>query len=170
LIKTAVNESQLEESAMSKASVPPNGMHTITPHIVCADAAAAIAFYEKAFGATEMFRLPAPGGKLVHASVRIGDSVIMMAEEFPEHGSKGPNALNGTPVTLHMYVDDADAAFKRAVDAGAKVKMPLQDMFWGDRYGVVIDPFGHQWSIATHVRDVSKEEMEAAVKKMMPPA
>lgn len=152
---------------MTKANELPNGMHTITPHIVCANAADAIKFYEKAFGATEMFRLAGPGGRLVHASVRIGDSTVMMADEFPECGSKGPNALNGTPVTLHMYVTDADVAFKRAVDAGATVKMPLEDMFWGDRYGIVVDPFGHNWSIAAHVRDVPKAEMEAAVKDMM---
>jgi PhnB protein len=94
----------------------------------------------------------------------------MLADEFPECGSAGPIALKGTPVTLHMYVQDADAAFKRAVDAGATVKMPLQDMFWGDRYGVVVDPSGHNWSIAAHIRDVPKEEMEAAVKKMCPEA
>ncbi|HEX2604346.1 MAG TPA: VOC family protein [Oxalicibacterium sp.] len=152
---------------MTEATNLPPGMHTITPHIVCANAAEAIKFYEKAFGATEMFRLDGPGGRLVHASVCIGDSAIMLADEFPECGSKGPNALNGTPVTLHMYVKDADAAFKRAVDAGATVKMPLQDMFWGDRYGIVVDPFGHNWSIAAHVRDVPKAEMEAAVKNMM---
>ena len=151
---------------MSKASYSPSGMHTVTPHIVCANASDAIAFYEKAFGATEEFRLPGPQGRLVHASVRIGDSVVMLADEFPEHGSKGPKALNGTPVTLHLYVADADAAFKRAVDAGATVRMPLQDMFWGDRYGVVVDPFGHHWSIATHLRDVPREELEEAMKKM----
>jgi PhnB protein len=155
---------------MSQQSSLPEGMHTITPHLVCSNAAEAIAFYQKAFGATEMFRLPAPNGKLMHASVRIGDSTVMLADEFPECGSAGPIALKGTPVTLHMYVQDADAAFKRAVDAGATVKMPLQDMFWGDRYGVVVDPSGHNWSIAAHIRDVPKEEMEAAVKKMCPEA
>jgi uncharacterized glyoxalase superfamily protein PhnB len=155
---------------MTQATNLPPGMHTITPHIVCSSAADAIKFYEKAFGATEEFRLPGPNGKLMHASVRIGDSVVMLADEFPECGTKGPNALNGTPVTLHMYVSDADAAFKRAVEAGATVRMPLQDMFWGDRYGVVVDPFGHNWSIAAHIRDVPRAEMEAAVKNMMPPA
>jgi PhnB protein len=151
---------------MSDTKTASNGMHTITPHLVCDNASAAIAFYQKAFGATEEFRLPAPNGRLMHASVRIGDSVVMLADEFPECGSNGPNALKGTPVTLHMYVQDADAAFKRAVDAGATVKMPLQDMFWGDRYGVVVDPCGHNWSIAAHIRDVPKAEMEEAVKKM----
>ncbi|HTH44101.1 MAG TPA: VOC family protein [Oxalicibacterium sp.] len=155
---------------MSTQQSLPEGMHTITPHLVCANASEAIAFYQKAFGATEMFRLPAPNGKLMHASVRIGDSTVMLADEFPECGSNGPIALKGTPVTLHMYVQDADAAFKRAVDAGATVRMPLQDMFWGDRYGVVVDPSGHNWSIAAHLRDVPREEMEAAVKKMCQPS
>jgi uncharacterized glyoxalase superfamily protein PhnB len=151
---------------MSNVKPIPDGMHTITPHLVCADASAAIAFYQKAFGAVEMFRLPGPDGKLMHGSVRIGDSTVMLADEFPQCGSQGPLALKGTPVTLHLYVNDADAAFKRAVDAGATVRMPLEDMFWGDRYGVVTDPFGHSWSIATRQREVTQEEMQAAMKKM----
>jgi PhnB protein len=151
---------------MTYAKPIPNGMHTITPHLVCANASDAIAFYEKAFGATELFRLPGPDGKLMHGSVRIGDSTLMLVDEYPEWGSLGPKALKGSPVTIHLYVDDADASFKRAVDAGATVKMPLDDAFWGDRYGIVTDPFGHDWSIATHIRDVSKEEMESAMKKM----
>jgi PhnB protein len=150
----------------SKVKPIPNDMHTITPHLVCADASAAIAFYQQAFGATELSRLPGPGGKLMHASVRIGDSTVMLVDEFPEWGSVGPKALKGSPVTLHMYVTDADVAFKRAVDAGATVKMPLEDMFWGDRYGVLIDPFGHQWSIATHIRDLTPEEIREGMKKM----
>lgn len=150
----------------SKVKPIPNDMHTITPHLVCANASDAIAFYQNAFGATELSRLPGPGGKLMHASVRIGDSVVMLVDEFPEWGSVGPKALKGSPVTLHMYVNDADAAFQRAVDAGATVKMPLEDMFWGDRYGVLVDPFGHQWSIATHVRDLTSEEIQEGMKKM----
>jgi len=151
---------------MSQVQPIPAGMHTVTPHLVCANASDAIAFYQKAFGAVEMFRMPGPDGKLMHASVRIGDSIVMLVDEFPQWGSLGPTALKGSPVTLHMYVEDADAMFQRAVDAGAAVKMPLDDMFWGDRYGVVIDPFGHNWSIATHKRDVSPQEMEEAMKKM----
>tara|TARA_R110001599_G_scaffold171353_1_gene362062 strand:+ start:44655 stop:45134 length:480 start_codon:yes stop_codon:yes gene_type:complete len=150
----------------SKVKPIPPDMHTITPHLVCANASDAIAFYQKAFGATELTRLPGPDGRLMHASVRIGDSTVMLVDEFPEWGSVGPKVLKGSPVTLHMYVEDADAAFKRAVDAGATVRMPLDDMFWGDRYGVVTDPFGHEWSIATHIRDLTPAEIQEGMKKM----
>ncbi len=143
----------------------PEGMHTVTPHLVCAGAADAIEFYKKAFNATEMGRLAGPDGKLMHGIIRIGDSAVMLVDEFPDWSAFGPKSLKGSPVTLHLYVEDADAAFKRALDAGAKVKMPLEDMFWGDRYGVLEDPFGHYWSIATHVRDVSPEEMQQAAQK-----
>jgi uncharacterized glyoxalase superfamily protein PhnB len=145
----------------------PEGMHTITPHLTCAGAADAIEFYKKAFGATEMGRMPGPGGKLMHAQIKIGDSYVMLVDEFPEWGGKGPNTLNGTPVAIHMYVPDADAVFKTAVAAGATVKMEMADMFWGDRYGVVIDPFGHMWSIATHIKDMTPEEMAQAGKAAM---
>lgn len=143
----------------------PEGMHTVTPHLVCDGAAAAIDFYVKAFGAVELMRLPAPQeGKLMHAAVRIGDSMVMLAEECPEWGSRGPNTLQGTPVTIHLQVKDADTLFARAVDAGAEPVMPVTDMFWGDRYGIVKDPFGHRWSIATQVRHLSPGEIEAASK------
>jgi uncharacterized glyoxalase superfamily protein PhnB len=148
---------------MSYVKHIPDGMQTITPHIVCAGAAEAIEFYKKAFNAIELFRLDGVGGKLMHACIQIGDSKIMMADEFPDWGSVGPNTLKGTPVTLHFYVEDADKAFAQAVNAGATVKMPLADMFWGDRYGIVVDPFGHNWSIAMHIRDVSMLEMQANV-------
>ena len=144
----------------------PDGMHTITPHLVCAGASDAIAFYKRAFNATELHRLPGPDGKLAHAGIRIGDSVVMLVDEFPEWGSVGPKTLKGSPVTIHIYVEDADAAFKRAVDAGATVKLPLENMFWGDRYGVLEDPFGHHWSIATHIRDLTPEEIAQAMKDM----
>ncbi len=144
----------------------PDGMHTVTPHLVCAGASEAMAFYAKAFGAVELARLPGPNGKLMHGAMRIGDSVVMLADEFPDWGSLGPLALKGTPVTIHMYVPDADAAFQRAVDAGATPFMPLADMFWGDRYGIVQDPYGHRWSIATHQRDVTPDEMMEAMKNM----
>lgn len=150
----------------SKVKPIPDDMHTITPHLVCANASDAIAFYQKAFGATELNRMPGPDGKLMHASVRIGDSTVMLVDEYPEWGSVGPKTLKGSPVTLHMYVEDADAAFKRAVDAGATVKMAPEDMFWGDRYGVLIDPFGHSWSIATHIRDLTPAEIQEGMKKM----
>ena len=144
----------------------PQGMHSVTPHLVCAGAAQAIEFYKKAFGATEEGRMPGPDGKLMHAMIRIGDSRIMLADEMPEWGSLGPKALKGSPVTIHLYVDDADAFAKRAAAAGAKITMPVDDMFWGDRYGKLEDPFGHQWSVGTHVRDVSPEEMQRAMKEM----
>ena len=141
----------------------PDGMHTVTPHLVCAGAADAIEFYRKAFNATEVGRMPGPQGKLMHASIRIGDSPVMLTDEFPEWCSFGPKSLKGSPVTIHLYVEDVDAAVKRAVAAGAKITMPLEDMFWGDRYGRLEDPFGHHWSVATHLRDVSPDEMKQAM-------
>ena len=151
---------------MSKAKAVPAGMHSVTPHLVCAGAADAIEFYKKAFGAVELARLPGPQGKLMHAMIRIGDSAVMLVDEAPQMGMLGPKSLKGTPVTIHLYVDDADAVVARAVKAGARVTMPVDEMFWGDRYGRVEDPFGHHWSIGTHVRDVSMEEMQQAMKKM----
>ncbi len=153
---------------MPQVKPVPEGMHTVTPQLVCAGAADAIEFYKTAFDATESGRFPGPEGKIMHAMIHIGDSPVMLVDEMPEHHSLGPTALNGTPVTLHLYVDDVDAVFKRAVDAGAKVTMPLDDMFWGDRYGQLEDPWGHRWSIATHQREVSREEMKQAMEKMAP--
>lgn len=158
----------------SKVKPIPEGMHTVTPHLVCAGASEAIAFYKKAFNAEEMARMPGPSGKLIHAMIRVGDSNIMLVDEFPEWGSVGPKVLKGSPVTIHLYVNDADAVFNRAIDAGATSRMPMADMFWGDRYGVLEDPFGHLWSIGTHQRDMSPEEMAEAAKTacadMQPPA
>lgn len=153
---------------MAKAAVKPipDGMHALTPHIVCAGAADAIDFYRKAFNAVETARIPGPGGKLMHAAVRIGDSVLMLVDENPEWGIVGPRTLKGSPVTIHLYVDDADATVAQAVAAGAKVTMPVADMFWGDRYGQLEDPFGHRWSVATHTRDLSPEEMREGMAKM----
>ena len=145
----------------------PAGMHTLNPHIVCADCAGAIEFYKTAFGATEEMRLPAPNGKLMHAAMRFGDSMLLLMDETPEWGAKGPTLIGGTPVTIHMIVDDVDAVFARAVDAGAKVVMPVADQFWGDRYGVLEDPFGHSWSLATPGdRRLSEEEIVANMKNM----
>ncbi len=147
----------------TRAKPVPDGFHTVTPHLVCREASRAIEFYKRALGAEELGRLPGPDGKsIMHATLKIGDSVIMLCEEFPQMGAQSPLALGGTPITLHLYVQDADAAFERAVSAGATVTMPLTDMFWGDRYGVVKDPFGHQWSIATHQRDLSDAEIAKA--------
>ncbi|MNS42253.1 hypothetical protein D3C72_746280 [compost metagenome] len=144
----------------------PAGMHTLTAHIICEGAADAIAFYKKAFNAEELARLPGPNGKIMHAAVRIGDSVLMLMDDFAEWGSLGPKALKGTPVTLHLYVKNVDAAMKQAVDAGATLAMPAEDMFWGDRYGQVVDPFGHRWSIATHKFDYTPEEIQQNMAKM----
>ncbi len=145
----------------------PPCLRSITPHLVCAGAADAIEFYKKAFGAEEMMRMPGPDGRLIHAAVKIGDSVVMLVDEMPEWGALGPKALKGSPVTIHLMVDNVDAVFAQAVAAGATAKMPVADMFWGDRYGKVVDPFGHEWSIATHVRDMTQEEMIAAGREAM---
>jgi uncharacterized glyoxalase superfamily protein PhnB len=143
-------------------------MHTVTPHLVCAGAAEAIEFYKKAFGAEELSRLPGPDGKLMHAEIRIGDSTVMLVDENPEWGSMSPVTLKGSPVTLHLYVADVDAAWERALAAGAIGAMPPVDMFWGDRFAALSDPFGHSWSLATHVRDVSNEEMMQAARAGCP--
>ena len=150
---------------MSTSAVKPipEGMHSLTPHLVCAGAADAIEFYKRAFDAVELGRMPGPDGKLMHAMVRIGDSMLMLVDENTACGMPGPKSTGGSPVTIHLYVEDADATLKRAADAGARVTMPVQEMFWGDRYGRLEDPFGHQWSVATHVRDVSPEEMKQAM-------
>jgi PhnB protein len=152
---------------MSKNQVKPipDGMHTVTPHLICAGAADAIEFYKKAFDAVEMGRLAGPQGKLLHGAIRIGDSTVMLVDEFPDWGALGPKSLKGSPVTTHLYVEDVDAFVARATAAGARVTMPLQDMFWGDRYCKLEDPFGHQWSVATHIRDVSPDEMREAAQK-----
>ena len=145
--------------------IPP-GFHTLTPHLVVKDASNAIEFYKKAFGAQEIRRAPWPDGKsLMHAELQIGDSRLMLVDEFPEMDCRGPKSIGGTPVTIHMFVEDVDAAFSKAVAAGAEVKMPLDDMFWGDRYGVLTDPFGHSWSLATHKEDLTPEEIAKRVQE-----
>jgi uncharacterized glyoxalase superfamily protein PhnB len=144
----------------------PDGMHTVTPHLVCAGASDAIEFYKKAFNAMETSRLPGPGGKLMHASIRIGDSTVMLVDEAPQHGMLGPTSLKGSPVIIHLYVDDADAFVARAAAAGAKITMPVSETFWGDRYGQLEDPFGHHWSVATHVKDVTPAQMREATEAM----
>ena len=149
-----------------KTKAVPKGMHSVTPHLVCAGAAEAIEFYKSAFGATDDVRLPGPNGKLMHAMVHIAGSPVMLVDEMPQWGALGPKSLKGSPVTIHLYVEDVDAFVERAVKAGAKVTMPVADMFWGDRYGKLEDPFGHHWSVATHQRDVTREEMAEAMKAM----
>src|SRR5512134_3180209 len=154
-----------KETAMPQVKLIPERMRAVTPHLVCAGAADAIEFYKKAFGAVEAARLPDPQGKIAHAMIRIGDSNVMLVDEFPEMGAVSPKALKGSPVTLHLYVENVDATVERAVKAGAKITMPVADMFWGDRYGKLVDPFGHHWSVATHIREVSMEEAQQAMQK-----
>lgn len=152
---------------MSAPKPIPDGMHSLTPHLICAGAADAIEFYKKAFGAAELSRLPGPDGKLMHAMLKIGDSMLMLADENPRWGIVGPKSLNGSPVFVHLYVEDADATVSRAQAAGAKITMPVADQFWGDRYGQLEDPFGHRWSIATHTRDLSEQQMKSEMERMM---
>jgi PhnB protein len=151
---------------MPKVKPIPDGMHTVTPHLICAGAADAIEFYKKAFNAVEEVRLPGPQGRLMHAMIRIEGSAVMLVDEMPEWGALSPKSLKSSPVTIHLYVENVDASVQRAVSAGAKITMPPADMFWGDRYAKVEDPFGHHWSVATHVRDVSPQEMQQAMQKM----
>lgn len=140
----------------------PEGMHSLTPHLICAEAVQAIDFYKRAFNAVELSRLVMPNGKLMHATLRIGDSALMLVDENPEWGAIGPSGLKSSPVSIHLYVEDVDAAFAQAVQQGAQVKMPPGDMFWGDRFCAITDPYGHSWTIATHIRDVSPEQAQAA--------
>ncbi len=151
---------------MAVQPVPP-GYHTVTPHLTIRNCREAIAFYEKAFGATTLSVMPGPDGKIMHGEIKIGDSVVMVADEFLDWGARSPQALGGTPGGLFLYVDDADAWFQRAVDAGATVEMPLENQFWGDRYGKLRDPFGHGWAIGQHIEDVGEEEMMRRMQASM---
>ena len=137
----------------------PDGYHAVTPYLIVAGGARAIEFYKAVFGATEVMRLPGPNG-VAHAEIRIGDSVVMLADESPDMGFKSPVALGGSPLSLMLYVADVDATFQRALAAGAVAKRPVQDQFYGDRSGTLEDPFGHIWTVATHVEDVSPQEIE----------
>ena len=142
----------------------PEGYHSLTPYLIIDGTANAIEFYKKAFGAIELFRFPAPGGRIGHAEIKIGDSPVMLADQHPEMGYKGPQALGGSPISIMLYVEDVDSVFKRAVASGARVREAVQDKFYGNRSGTLIDPFGHTWHIATHKEDVSMEEMERRAK------
>ena len=148
---------------VSKVKPIPEGMHSLTPYLTCAGAADAIAFYGRAFGAKLENRLDAPDGKVMHACLRIGDSALFLSDEAPQWNARGPKSLDGTPVTMHLYVENVDATMARAADAGARVTMPATDMFWGDRFGQLEDPFGHRWSVATHTRDLSPDEVKEAM-------
>lgn len=145
----------------------PDGMTGFIPHLTCANAPKALDFYKAAFGAVEIMRMPMPDGRLMHASMQIDGATFMLHDEMAEWGALGPAARGGASVTIHRYVADVDAAIAQAVKAGATLKMPVAEMFWGDRYGVVIDPFGHAWSLATHQRDMTPDDMIAAGQQMM---
>jgi PhnB protein len=145
----------------------PEGYHTLTPYFAVDDAAQAIEFYKQAFGARERARMPGPDGRIAHAELEIGDSVLMVADTYEQTPYKTPKALGGTTASVLLYVEDVDAVFDAAVEAGATVAMPLENQFWGDRYGTVIDPFGHAWQIATHVEDVAPEEMVDRAREAM---
>jgi PhnB protein len=142
----------------------PEGYHSVTPYLIISGAGEAIDYYKKAFGATELLRMPAPGGKIGHAEIKIGDSPIMLADEFSEMGYKSPKTLGGSPVSLMIYVADVDTVFDQAIATGGKVQRPVKDQFYGDRSGTLEDPFGHVWHVATHKEDVSAEEMERRAK------
>ncbi|MGO8736490.1 MAG: VOC family protein [Terriglobia bacterium] len=143
-----------------KVKAVPEGMHTITPHLSVREASKAIEFYKKALGAAVLDVHHTPDGKVMHAHLKIGDSHLMLADEFPGAGTPAPQTLGGSPVVLHIYVEEVDTLFNQAVAAGATVIMPLTDMFWGARYGQIVDPFGHRWALAANQEDVSPEEME----------
>jgi PhnB protein len=145
----------------------PEGYHTLSPYLAVEDADQAIDYYTKAFGAKERVRMEAPGGAVGHAELEIGDSVVMLSDPFPQSSTKPPKELGGSSVSVFMYVEDVDAVVKQAVDAGATVLMEVEDQFWGDRFGTVQDPFGHSWSIATHVEDVAPEEIAERAKAAM---
>lgn len=146
---------------MATKSIP-TGYHSVTPSIIVRRAADAIEFYKRAFGAEEVSRMAGPDGSVMHAELRFGDSMVMLGEENEQWGTKSPLSTNGLPGSLHLYVDDADAVYAKALEAGATVRYPLEDAFWGDRYGKVADPFGHEWGIATHVKDLTPEEVKRA--------
>jgi PhnB protein len=147
----------------------PEGYHTVTPYLIVKDASKALDFYQRALGAEECLRMAGPEGKVMHAEIKIGDSIVMLADEFPQMGAVSPQTIGGTPVGICLYVENVDSLFNRAVAAGGKVERPLQNQFYGDRSGTLIDPFGHKWTIATHIEDVAPEEMEKRMAAMKPP-
>ena len=155
----AVKKTAKKAAPKKKVAPIPSGYHSLTPYLVCRGASAAIAFYVKAFGAKEKGRFPGPDGKLMHAEIRIGDSIVMLGDEMPKMGATAPPTIGGTATGLFLYVKNVDQAFARAVAAGATAEMPPKDMFWGDRYAKLADPFGHKWSLATHIEDISPKEM-----------
>jgi PhnB protein len=157
---------QRKEIPMAVKSIP-EGYHTVTPYLVVKNAAEAIEFYKRAFGASELLRMDGPDGKVGHAEIRIGDSPVMLADEYPDMGFRSPQSLGGAAVSLMVYVENVDEVFQRAVAAGAKELRPVKDQFYGDRSGTVEDPFGHVWTVSTHVEDVSHEEMRRRAEEML---
>jgi PhnB protein len=151
---------------MANVKPVPEGFHTVTPYLYFKGAAKAIDFYKKAFGATERVRMPGPKGEIMHAEIKIGDSIVMLSEENPQMDALSPQSIGGTPSVLHIYLPNVDAVVQNAVEAGAKLVRPVKDQFYGDRSGMLLDPFGHKWSVATHVEDVSPEEMRKRMAKM----
>ena len=150
---------------MSEVKKIPEGYHSITPALIVKDGNAAIEFYKKGFGAEERHRMESPDGRIGHAELKIGDSIVMLTDEFPEMKCLSPKSIGGSPVSMYIYVEDVDDTFNKAVSAGAKVLDPVKDQFWGDRHGRIEDPFGHLWSIATHKKDLSSEEMKKAAEE-----
>jgi PhnB protein len=153
-------------TAVAKPNFKPEGYHSVTPYLVIDGAASAIDFYKKVFGATEIMRMPAPGGKIGHAELKFGDSPVMMADEFPQMGYKSAKTMGGSPMSIMFYVENVDAVFQHAVANGATIVKPVQDQFYGDRSGTLTDPFGYSWNIATHIEDVTPEEMQRRMKAM----
>lgn len=151
----------------NKVQAIPAGYHSVTPYMIVKGAALALEFYKKAFGAKELSRSSSPEGEIMHAEIQIGNSIIMLADEYPHMDMRGPQAMNGTPIFIHLYVEDVDSLTAKAVAAGAKVLRPLQDQFYGDRSGSIKDPFGHVWTVSTHKEDVSPEEMDKRLEELM---
>jgi PhnB protein len=166
-----VNLEKEEDIPMSRRVKPiPQGHRTVAPYLAIRNAARALEFYKQAFGATEIYKMLIPDGRLGHAEIRLGDSIVMLSDEFPEYGGKAPDTLGGSPVSIHLYVEDVDAFFTRALAAGAKERKPVMDQFYGDRSGQLEDPFGHLWWVATHKEDVAPAEMQKRVKALFAPA
>jgi PhnB protein len=151
----------------AKVKPIPDGYHSVTPYLIIKGSGDAIEFYKKAFNARERLRVPGPGGKVMHAEIEIGDSVVMMGEETPEMGALSPATIGGTPVSIHLYVNEVDKMFAQALAAGGKQERPLQNQFYGDRSGGLVDPFGHKWHLSQHIEDVSPEEIDRRMKEMM---
>jgi len=163
--KTAPKKTRTSARRAKQVAPVPAGCHTVTPHLILRDTARALEFYKQAFGAKELSRMTGPDGSVAHAEMRIGDSIVMLGDEMPSMGATAPQTVGGSPVHISLMVPNVDALFDRAVKAGATVQMPLQDMFWGDRYGKLLDPFGHKWGLGMHIEDVSPKEMARRAEK-----